>query len=61
MKVLEGKAALVTGSARGIGRAAATLLAEHGASVMIADLDEELAQRDRGRARRRRPRSSQAT
>ena len=44
MKVLEGKAALVTGSARGIGRAAAALLAEHGASVMIADLDEGLAQ-----------------
>src|SRR5690349_4218703 len=43
MKVLEGKAALVTGSARGIGRAAASLLSEHGASVMIADLDEELA------------------
>jgi 3-oxoacyl-[acyl-carrier protein] reductase len=44
MKVLEGKAALVTGSARGIGRAAAALLAEHGASVMIADVDEGLAQ-----------------
>jgi 3-oxoacyl-[acyl-carrier protein] reductase len=44
MKVLDGKAALVTGSARGIGRAAAALLAEHGASVMIADLDEGLAQ-----------------
>lgn len=44
MKVLEGKAALVTGSARGIGRAAAGLLAEHGARVMVADLDEGLAQ-----------------
>ncbi len=43
MKVLDGKAALVTGSARGIGRAAAALLAEHGAAVMVADLDEGAA------------------
>ena len=40
MNVLDGKVALVTGSARGIGRAAAALLVEHGATVMIADLDE---------------------
>ena len=33
MGVLAGKAAIVTGSARGIGRAAAGLLAEHGARV----------------------------
>ena len=61
MKVLEGKAAIVTGSARGIGRAAAALLAEHGARVMIADLDEGLARAGGARARRRRPRSSPAT
>ena len=41
--VLEGKAAIVTGSARGIGRAAAELLAAHGARVLIADLDGDLA------------------
>jgi 3-oxoacyl-[acyl-carrier protein] reductase len=43
MSVLEGKTAIVTGSARGIGRAAAALLAEHGAQVVIADVDETLA------------------
>jgi 3-oxoacyl-[acyl-carrier protein] reductase len=43
MRVLEGKAAIVTGSARGIGRATAALLAEHGARVLINDLDEDLA------------------
>jgi 3-oxoacyl-[acyl-carrier protein] reductase len=43
MSVLEGKTAIVTGSARGIGRAAAALLIEHGAQVLIADVDEALA------------------
>ena len=43
MEVLSGKAAIVTGSARGIGRATAELLATHGARVLINDLDEELA------------------
>jgi 3-oxoacyl-[acyl-carrier protein] reductase len=41
--VLSGKAAIVTGSARGIGRATAELLAAHGARVLINDLDGELA------------------
>jgi 3-oxoacyl-[acyl-carrier protein] reductase len=44
MRVLEGKAAIVTGAARGIGRATAELLAEHGARVLVADLDRELAE-----------------
>ena len=44
MAVLEGKAAIVTGSARGIGRAAAELLAEHGARVLISDVDADLAE-----------------
>jgi 3-oxoacyl-[acyl-carrier protein] reductase len=43
MRVLDGKVALVTGAARGIGQAAASLLVEHGARVMIADLDEDVA------------------
>ncbi len=44
MRVLEGKAAIVTGSARGIGRATAELLARHGARVLVNDLDADLAQ-----------------
>src|SRR3954469_22325570 len=44
MGVLDGKAAIVTGSARGIGRATAELLAEQGARVLINDLDGDVAE-----------------
>ena len=44
MGVLDGKAAIVTGSARGIGRATAELLTEHGARVLINDLDADVAE-----------------
>lgn len=39
MGILDGKAAIVTGAASGIGRAIAQALAREGASVCIADLD----------------------
>jgi 3-oxoacyl-[acyl-carrier protein] reductase len=42
--VLDGKSAIVTGSARGIGRATAELLAEQGAQVLINDLDADAAE-----------------
>ena len=44
MKVLEDKVAIVTGSARGIGRATAELLSEQGAKVLINDLDGDVAE-----------------
>ncbi len=44
MGVLDDKVAIVTGSARGIGRATAELLCEHGAKVLINDLDADVAQ-----------------
>ena len=44
MGVLDDKVAIVTGSARGIGRATAELLSEHGAKVVVNDLDTDAAQ-----------------
>ena len=42
-EVLDGKAAIVTGSARGIGRATAELLVAQGAQVLVNDLDGDVA------------------
>ena len=48
MALLEGKAAIVTGSARGIGRATAELFAAEGAKVLINDLDGDVAEQAAG-------------
>jgi 3-oxoacyl-[acyl-carrier protein] reductase len=42
--LLDGKSAIITGSARGIGRAAAELFCSEGAQVLINDLDGDVAE-----------------
>lgn len=44
MRLLENKVAIITGSGRGIGAAAARLYAEHGAKVIVTDIDPNPAQ-----------------
>jgi 3-oxoacyl-[acyl-carrier protein] reductase len=48
MGVLDDKVAIVTGSARGIGRATAELLSSQGAKVLINDLDKDVAEQTAG-------------
>ena len=43
MNSLEGKVALITGAASGLGKAIAELYAQHGASVAIADINQQAA------------------
>ena len=43
-RLLVGKSAIVTGSGRGIGKAVAALFADHGASVVINDIDRDVAE-----------------
>ena len=42
-RLLQNKSAIVTGSGRGIGRSIAKLFADHGASVVVNDIDESVA------------------
>ncbi len=51
-KWLEGRVAIVTGAARGIGCAAAELFAQQGARVLLNDLDEKKLEETAGRIRR---------
>ena len=46
MKLLENKIALITGASRGIGKRTAQLFAEHGATVIFTDLQENDASRE---------------
>jgi 3-oxoacyl-[acyl-carrier protein] reductase len=47
-RLLEAKTAIITGAGRGIGRAAAELLARHGARIVLSDIDPEPAEQAAG-------------
>ena len=51
MGLLDGKTAIITGSARGIGRATAELFASESAQVTVNDIDGEVAEQASGEIR----------
>jgi len=57
MKMLKDKVAIVTGAGSGIGKAIAGLFAEHGATVILADLKQENIEAVSGEISRRRHKS----
>src|SRR4051812_37456395 len=50
---LKDKNAIVTGAAKGIGKGIAEVFAEHGAAVLIADIDEEAGEATAAEIRKR--------
>src|SRR5688572_20458581 len=48
MGMLDGKSAIITGSARGIGRATAELFASEGARILVNDIDGDVAEEAAG-------------
>ena len=48
MGLLDGRTAIITGSARGIGRATAELFAGEGAQITVNDIDGDIAQQAAG-------------
>lgn len=51
-RMLDGKVAIITGSGQGLGAAAAKLFAEHGAKVVVTDLDAAKANQVAGEIRK---------